>query len=66
MPSRRAQQGVAADRHGKPACQAGADLTAGMQSDAALRLGKANGPTNPRQWPPPAGVRRRLGAHLGE
>ena len=44
-----AQQGVAADRHGKPARQAGAGLTAGMQSDAALRLGKADGPPNPRQ-----------------
>jgi len=41
-----AQQGVAADRHGKPARQAGAGLTAGMQSDAALRLSEANGPSN--------------------
>jgi hypothetical protein len=44
-----AQQGVAADRHGKPARQAGAGLTAGMQSDAALRLSEANGPPDPRQ-----------------
>jgi hypothetical protein len=44
-----AQQGVAADRHGKPARQAGAGLTAGMQGNAALRLGKADGPPNPRQ-----------------
>jgi hypothetical protein len=44
-----AQQGVATDRHGKPARQAGAGLTAGMQSDAALRLCQANGPPDPRQ-----------------
>jgi hypothetical protein len=29
--------------------QAGAGFTAGMKSDAALRLGKADGPPNPRQ-----------------
>ena len=44
-----AQQGVAADRHGKPACQAGAGFTAGMQSYAALRVAEADGPPNPRQ-----------------
>jgi hypothetical protein len=29
--------------------QAGAGFAAGMQSDAALRLGEAGGPSNPRQ-----------------
>ena len=29
--------------------QAGAGFTAGMQSDAALRFGEADGPPNPRQ-----------------
>jgi hypothetical protein len=43
-----AQQRVAADRHGKPACQAGAGLTAGMQSNAALCLCEADSPSNPR------------------
>jgi hypothetical protein len=44
-----AQQGFAADQHGKPARQARASLTAGMQSEAALRLSEANGPPGPRQ-----------------
>jgi hypothetical protein len=44
-----AQQRVAADRHGEPVRQAGAGFTAGMQSDAALRCGEADGPPNPRQ-----------------
>ena len=44
-----AQQGVAADRHGQPVRQAGAGFAAGMKSDAALRLGKADGPSNPWQ-----------------
>ena len=44
-----AQQGVAADRHSMPARQARASLTAGMQSEAALRLSEANGPPDPRQ-----------------
>ena len=43
------QQRVAADRHGKPVRQAGAGLAAGMKSNAALRLGEADGPPNPRQ-----------------
>jgi hypothetical protein len=44
-----AQQGVAADRHGEPVRQAGAGFAAGMKSDAALRLGEADSPPNPRQ-----------------
>ena len=43
------QQGVAADRHGEPIRQAGARLPSRMQGDAALRLGEADGPPNPRQ-----------------
>lgn len=49
MLAKNACQGVAGDRRGKPARQAGAGLTADMQSDAALRLSEADGPPDPRQ-----------------
>jgi hypothetical protein len=44
-----AQQRVAADRHGEPVRQAGAGFATGMKSDAALGLGKSDGPPNPRR-----------------
>jgi hypothetical protein len=42
-----AQQGVGADRHGQPRCQARAGLPADAEGDAALSLGKTGGAPHP-------------------
>jgi hypothetical protein len=50
---------------GEPVRQAGAGLTAGMESDAVLRLGEANGPPNPRQGHLRQALGEDPGGHLG-
>jgi hypothetical protein len=53
-----AQQGVAADRHGEPARQAGPRFTPGTQRQRPLNLGKPDGAPLPK--------RRRRGQAFGE